>query len=136
MKEGTKLVFVSMLVFYFLLSLFQANIHLPSSPIYLFIVLLAGGLALLVTCPILNFLTIKCNFLTFLVMGTLLLTGVLYLMKMFMVDFAINDFVFEGLRSGSLEIKKFTAPPIVSIVLVSFLSSFLMSIYKELDRKQ
>jgi hypothetical protein len=53
-----------------------------------------------------------------------------------MVDFAINDFVFEGLRSGSLEIKKFTAPPIVSIVLVSFLSSFLMSIYKELDRKQ
>jgi hypothetical protein len=136
MKEGTKLVLVSMLVFYFFLSIFPASYHLPVSFIYLFSILFAGGLALLITCPILNFLTIKCNFLTFLVMGTLLLTGVLYLMKMFMIDFAINDFVFEGLRAANFEIKKITAPPIVAIVLVSFLSALLMSIYKELDRKQ
>jgi len=136
MKEGVKLALVGMLIFHFFASLFNEAIHLPVSFLYLFIILLIVGLVLLVVCPFLNFLTVKCNFITYVLMGTILLSGILYVLKMFMVDFAINDFVFEGLRSGSLEIKKFTAPPIVSIVLVSFLSSFLMSIYKELDRKQ
>jgi len=135
MKEGTKLVLVGMLILYFFMSLFNQAYYLPTSFLYLFIILLIGGIVLLAVCPFLNFLTVKCNFITFVLMGTILLGGVLYVLKMFMVDFAIEDFVFQELKIGTLQINEFTFTPILSIVSVSLLTSLLTGIYKELDRK-
>jgi len=95
MKEGTKLTLIGMLAYYFFMSLFKEAFQLPQSAMYLLVVLLAGGIVLVLVCPFLNFLTIKCNFITFLLMGTILLSGATYLMKLFMIDFAINEFVFS-----------------------------------------
>ena len=135
MKEGTKLILVGMLVLFFVLSLFGDAFQLPDSFLYLFLTLLAGGIGLLVACPILNFLTIKCNFITFLLMGTLLLTAILYLMNLVMTGFVVNEFMFQGLQLGSLQINEFNVIPIVSIAVASLLTSFITAIYKELDRK-
>jgi hypothetical protein len=135
MKEGTKLVLVGMLILYFFMSLFNQAYHLPESFLYLFVILLIGGIVLLAVCPFLNFLTVKCNFITFVLMGTILLGGILYVLKMFMVDFAIEEFVFQELKLGTLQINEFTFTPILSIVCVSLLTSLLTGIYKELDRK-
>ena len=136
MKEGVKLALVGMLIFHFFASLFNEAIHLPVSFLYLFIILLIVGLVLLVVCPFLNFLTVKCNFITYVLMGTILLSGILYVLKMFMVDFAIEEFLFNELKLGTLQINEFTVTPIISIIVVSFLTSFITAIYKELDRKQ
>ncbi|MGI6484443.1 MAG: hypothetical protein ACOX0R_02375 [Candidatus Dojkabacteria bacterium] len=136
MKEGVKLALVGMLVFHFFASLFNEAIHLPVSFLYLFIILLIVGLVLLVVCPFLNFLTVKCNFITYVLMGTIVLSGTLYILKMFMVDFAIEEFLFSELKLGTLQINEFTVTPIISIIVVSFLTSFVTAIYKELDRKQ
>lgn len=136
MKEGAKLLFVGMLILFFVLNLLPEAFHLPMSFIYLFMILFSGSLSLLLACPFLNFLTVKCNFITYLLMATIVLTGVLYLMKMFMIDFAVKEFIFTGLKLGNLEIKEFEVSPIISIVIVSFITSFLSGIYKELDRKQ
>jgi len=135
MKEGIKLALVGMLVFYFFMSLFNEAFHLPVSFPYLFIVLLIGGIVSLIVCPFLNFLTIKCNFITFVLMDTIILSGALYLLKMFMVDFAIDEFVFKELKLGTLQINEFTVTPIIAVVVVSFLTSFVIAVYKELDRK-
>ncbi len=135
MKEGTKLVLIGMLIQFFVLSLFKDAFHLPQSFLYLFLTLFAGGIALLAACPVLNFLTVKCNFITFLLMGTLVLTGVLYLMNLVMVDFAVNEFLFSGSKIGNIQINEFKVIPLVSIAIASFLTSFITSIYKELDRK-
>lgn len=136
MKEGTKLLFTGMLILFFVLSLLPEAFHLPISFIYLFTILFVGSLSLVLACPFLNFLTIKCNFLTYLLMGSIILTGILYIMKMFMIDFAINEFTFTGLKLGNFEIKEFEVSPIISIVIVAMLTSFLSALYKELDRKQ
>ena len=135
MKEGTKLVFVGMLVLFFVLSLFKEAFHLPVSFLYLFLTLLSGGIGLLLACPILNFLTVKCNFITFLLIGTLILTGILYLMNMVMVDFTVNEFLFSGLKIGNMQVNESKVIPIISIAIASLLTSFLTAIYKELDRK-
>ncbi len=135
MKEGTKLVLVGMLILYFFMSLFNQAYHLPESFLYLFVILLIGGIVLRGVCPFLNFLTVKCNFITFVLMGTILLGGILYVLKMFMVDFAIEEFVFQELKLGTLQINEFTFTPILSIVCVSLLTSLLTGIYKELDRE-
>lgn len=68
-------------------------------------------------------------------MGTIILGGVLYILKMFMVDFAINEFVFKEMQVGTFQINEFMVTPIISIVIVSFFTSFLTAIYKELDKK-
>lgn len=135
MKEGTKLVLVGMLSMYFVLSIFGEAFHLPVSFLYLFLTLLAGGLGLLIVCPLLNFLTIKCNFITFLLMGSLILIGILYLMHMVMVDFSVNEFLFSGVKLGNIQINEFNVIPIVSISVASLLTSFMIAVYKELDRK-
>ncbi len=135
MKEGTKLALVGMLSMFFVVSIFNEAFHLPVSFLYLLLSLLAGGLALLISCPLLNFLTIKCNFITFLLMGTLLLTGVIYLLNLVMVDFNVNEFVFSGIAFGNIKISEFEVIPIISISIASLLTSFITAIYKELDRK-
>lgn len=135
MKEGTKLVLVGMLALFFILSLFRDAFHLPESFLYLFLTLIAGGIALLLACPVLSFLTVKCNFITFLLMGTLILTGVLFLMNLVMVDFTVNEFQFAGSNIGNIQINEFKVIPLVSIAVSSFLTSIITAIYKELDRQ-
>ena len=135
MKEGTKLTLIGMLAYYFFMSLFKEAFQLPQSAMYLLIVLLVGGIVLVLVCPFLNFLTIKCNFITFLLMGTILLSGATYLMKLFMIDFAINDFVFNEMKLGTIQINEFLVSPIISVCVTSFFTSFLVGIYKELDRR-
>jgi len=80
-------------------------------------------------------LTVKCNFITFLLMGTLILTGVLLLMNLIMVGFTVNEFQFAGLKLGNVQINEFKVIPLVSIAIASFLASLLTAIYKELDRE-
>jgi len=135
MKEGSKLILVAMLAIFFVLSLFSDAFHLPESPLYLILTLLAGGIGLLLVCPLLDFLTVKCNFITFLLMGTIILTGVLYLMNLVMVDFTVNEFLFQGAKFGSIQISELNIISLVSIAIASFFSSFLVGVYKELDRK-
>lgn len=135
MKEGVKLTLVGMLVYYFFMSIFDQAFKLPTSSMYLLIVLLVGGIGLLFACPFLNFLTIKCNFLTYLLMGTIFLAGITFLLKMFMIDFSINEFLFNEMKLGTVQINEFKVSPLVSICVVSFLTSFVTGIYKELDKK-
>ena len=135
MKEGVKLTLIGMLVYYFFMSLFKEAFQLPTSATYLFIVLLVGGIGLLLACPFLNFPTIKCNFLTYLLMGTIFLGGITFLLKMFMIDFSIKEFVFNEMKLGTIQINEFNVSPLISISIMSFLTSFVTGIYKELDKK-
>jgi len=66
-------------------------------------------------------------------MTTLLLVGIIYLLKLFMVGFFIESYVFEGLNLGGLQISEFEVTPIISIVFFSVFSSFLCSVYRALE---
>lgn len=134
MKENTRNFFVNVLVIYFALDLVGKSIHVPSRVAYLIITVVLLSLALIVTPSILKFLTVKCNFITFFLMSSVLLVGVFYLLKAFMIDFSIDEFEFNGSDLGSLSINSFVVTPLISIVSTSILISLLMSVYKELDR--
>ncbi len=135
MKEGIKLFFVNILALFFVLSLFSESFHLPFSLIYLLATLSIGSVALIITCPFLNFLTVKCNFITYLLMGTIILGVFLYIMNLFMIDYAVKEFTFSGFTFGNFIFKEFEVLPIVSIAVASLSTTFLVAIYKELDRR-
>ena len=87
----------------------------------------------MVAGPLLKFLTIKANFPTHFLMSAILLVGVFFLLKIFMTGLYINDYVFEGISWGTIEIASFVVTPTITIVGVSLLSALICSIYKELD---
>ncbi|NMC09232.1 hypothetical protein GYA44_02815 [Candidatus Microgenomates bacterium] len=135
MKDGIKSFLVYILISYVVLDLFEAGIKVPESPLYLLATLAVLVIAMLMACPLLNFLTIKCQFLTYFLMSTLLLFGALYMLKLFMVDFYIEEFVFEGIEFGSILIKNLVFTPLISIALCSVILSFTTAIFRELDVK-
>ena len=62
----------TLLISYFVFTLFEQAVKLPQKFIYLVLVLLILSFTVMIACPLLNFLTIKCKFPTFLLMSTLL----------------------------------------------------------------
>jgi hypothetical protein len=133
MKETFKSLFVNLFIIYFVLSVLQGFV-LPTIPVYFIATLLILALTVMIVCPLLNFLTIKCKFPTFLLMSTLLLGGILFLLKTFMTDIYIEEYFFKDMSFGNIEIVGFVVKPMVSIAIFSFLTSLLSGIYRELDR--
>ena len=133
MKEVLRSLFVYSLILFFVFSFFSESFILPESTSYLVLTVLILGFTVMISCPLLEFLTIKCNFLTFFLMTTLLLVGIIYLLKLFMVGFFIESYMFGGLNLGGVQISEFEVTPIISIVFFSVFSSFLCSVYRALD---
>ena len=133
MKEVIRYIFVYSLILFFVFSFFADSFILPESSSYLILTILILSFTVMISCPLLSFLTIRCNFPTFFLMTALLLIGIIYLLKLFMVGFYIEAYTFQGLELGGLQISEFDVTPIISIVFFSVLSSFLCSIYKALD---
>lgn len=133
MKETIKSILVYTLIMYFVLNIFSAGIKLPTNSTYLILTLLMLGFTVMISCPLLSFLAIKCKFPTFFLMTVLLLVGILYVLKIFMIDFYIESFNFDGLELGTMQIKSFEVIPIFSIIISSIVSAFTCSIYRELD---
>jgi hypothetical protein len=135
MKDGLRSLLVYTLIIYFVLSIFGKGISLPENPTYLILTILMLSFTVMISCPLLSFLTVKCKFPTFLLMTTLLLIGIFYVLKLFMIDFYIDSYTFEGLELGTMQIKSFEVVPMLSIVLLSVVCSFFCAIYRELDSK-
>lgn len=133
MKQFIKSLFVYFFILYFVIGLFNKGIVLPTTSLYLVITLLILTFTVVISGPLLKFLTVKSNLFTHLIMSSILLIGVFFLLKIFMTGLYINTYVFTGVTWGTLEIASFTVSPTVSIIAVSIVSSLICSIYKELD---
>ncbi len=133
MKVGIKSLLVYVLIIFMFLNIFGEGIKLPSSGLYLAATIFLLALTIMIACPVLNFLTIKCKFPTFFLMSSLLLTGVFYLLKIFMTDFYLEEFMFEGMEIGTLVVKDFVVTPLITIIATSVSISLIAGIYRELD---
>lgn len=133
MKKGIKSFLVYFLIAFLVLKIFEEGIKVPGLTIYLIGTLALLSLTIMAVCPFLTFLTVKCKFLSFTLMSSLLLFGVFFLLKMFMTDFYIQDFQFYGLEVGSILIKGFMVTPIVTIGITSLVISILAGIFRGLD---
>ena len=58
---------------------------------------------------------------------------VLYGLKLFMIDFYIEEFLFEGFNLGFVQIESFDVIPIFTIFMLAFLVSLLSAFFKEMD---
>lgn len=122
-----------MLVSYLVLTLFK-GIQAPESPIYLIASLAILSFGMLLVSPILKFLTVRENFITTMIMSSLICIGMFFLLDSFMTDFYIESYTFEGMDMGSIVINGFEMTPIITMISAAVSTSFLGSLLFVLEK--
>ncbi len=110
------------------------GITLPKDIIYWFITMTAFAVAVLMHKPLLKFLTVKINFLTYLVASTILLFGVMVGLSYIMPEYYISATTIDGLTFGVLTIERFTMNTYISVAFASFISVLLVVILDSLNK--
>ncbi len=133
MKNFLKSLIVYFALLFLSVSLFNEGVVLPEEGLYFVMTILILALTVLISEPLLKFLTIKVNFLTMFLMSSLLLIGVFFLLKLFMTGFYINEYTFKEITLGTLNISSFIVKPILTIIFSSITSALFCSTFKSLD---
>lgn len=129
MKKGLFDLILYVFSFVFVMMFFP-SIKLPSDFLYSVVVFLAVGIGIMVSKPLLNFLTVKGVFLTRLIAVTLILFGVFFVLETFLPGFLVEKLVFKETDLGWLSLKSFEFDKIGVMVLVSFFTAFVSSVVK------
>ncbi len=133
MKKFFRNIIQFMLVSYLVLTL-SKGIQMPESILYITASLVILSLGMLLVSPFLKFLTVKENFITTMIMSTLILIGMFFLLDTFMIDFHIQNYTFEAINMGSLTINSFEVIPLITIGSASLAISFLGSLLFVLEK--
>ena len=122
-----------MLSAYFVITILK-GITIPTNVIYLVSTLVLLSLTVFISSKVLKFLTIKLNFITRLLMTSILSFGVFYILQEFMPGFKIEEYIFEGLNSGQIVIHTFNVTTTLTMVFGSVLFSFISSVLQSLEK--
>ncbi len=133
MKKFFRLLLQYMLATYFVITIFK-GVTIPTNSIYLIASLIGVSLSAFISTIILKFLTIKENFITSLLMTTLLCFGVFFILQEFMPGFVISDYTFEGINSGNLAIHSFIVTPVISMGILGFAFAFIGALIKAFEK--
>ncbi len=133
MKETVKSLFVYIFIFFLVLSVFK-GIVLPENLAYLLATLVILSLAMMIAKPFLTFLTIKVNFITLFLVGSLLIFGCMFLLDSLMTGFSVETEMFSGVTFGSIVINDFEMLPMISMAGVAVFGALMCSLFNELDK--
>ena len=122
-----------MLSAYFVITILK-GITIPTNVIYLVSTLVLLSLTVFISSKVLKFLTIKLNFITILLMTSILSFGVFYILQEFMPGFKIEEYVFQGLNSGQIVIHTFNVTTTLTMIFGSILFSFISSVLQSLEK--
>jgi uncharacterized membrane protein YvlD (DUF360 family) len=122
-----------LLIFFFTTDVFT-GIVMPTIPLYFILTLLVLSIGIMLVKPLLNFLTIKVNFLTFFLMTTLITIGITFLLRIFMTGFFVESSEFAGVYWDFLQINGFEISPIFTIILFAILSGFVSTLFYVLNK--
>ncbi|KUK77220.1 MAG: hypothetical protein XD93_0466 [candidate division WS6 bacterium 34_10] len=107
---------------------------MPNINLYYFATLFVLSIAIMMTEPFLKFLTIQINFLTYWLMSSLILTGITFLLRIFMTGFFVENTEFAGLSLSFVEINGFVLNPILTILVFSVTSGIISTLFYILEK--
>jgi uncharacterized membrane protein YvlD (DUF360 family) len=122
-----------LLIFFFTTTIFT-GIVMPIISLYFIATLVVLSIGIMLTRPLLGFLTIKVNFLTYLLMSSIITVGITFLLRIFMTGFFVENSYFNGASFDFLEINSFELNPILTIVLFGVVSAFISTLFYVLDK--
>lgn len=126
--------FQFMLVSFFVFNIVE-GITLPLNLMYYVASILILSITLLMVSPILDFLTIKENFITTFLMSSIVAFGMVFLLDLFMTGFYIDSYTFEGKDFGSLVVNSFEMTPVLISLISGILAGFVGSTLAMLEKR-
>lgn len=108
--------------------------ELPTDFMYLVMSLIALSVAIMLHRPVLKFLTVKINFITYFVTAFLLVAGTLYGLELFVPSLYINSSSFEAVNLQVITINAFEVSQIGTLIGVALVSSFLSALLESLKK--
>lgn len=133
MKETIKNLFLYILVFYFVISLFS-GITMPIDLVYVIATLVILSLAMMIAKPLLTFLTVRVNFLTLFLVGSVLVFSSMLLLESLMPGFTVSNDSFTGVTFGSIVVNDFEMTSMAVMAASSVIGAFLCSLFYTLDK--
>jgi hypothetical protein len=131
MKKTVYSILLYILAFTFSMSFFS-GVQLPSEPLYWLATVVIFAVVVLLHRPVLRFLTVKINFVTFLLSASLLSIGAFYALELVMPGFFIGVSSFDGISTGTVTINSFELTKVVTIVASSFVYGMVCSLMETL----
>lgn len=133
MKVHVKNFLISLLVFFFTTTIFT-GILIPPTDVNIISSLVVFSIAIMLAKPLLDFLTIKINFLTYFLMSSIVLICAVFLLSALMPGFLVDTTYFAGLDLSFVKIAEFEITPIFTNVFFSITSGFILTIFYSLEK--
>lgn len=131
-----KLVFsflLNILVISFVISIFK-GINLPTDSIYALVVYCALSIGIMLHKPVLKFLTVKINILTFWLAASIISLGVFYLLVTFLPGLEISESVIKQMNFGAVTIESFKLDMMLTMISSVLMSSFIAAVMETLKK--
>lgn len=133
MKKFFFSLLLNILVYSFVFNLLS-GVSLPKDPFYLVATYIALSIGIMLQKPVLKFLTVKINLLTYWLSASLISFGVLYLLVTFMPGLEIAETVVKEMSFGAIKVESFKLDimlTMIASVLVAGLISGIMEMLKK-----
>lgn len=133
MKKFFFSLLLNILVYSFVFNLFS-GISLPRDPFYLVITFIALSIGIMLQKPVLKFLTVKINLITYWLAASLISFGVLYLLVTFLPGLEIVETLVNEMSFGAIKIESFKLDIMLTMifsVIVAGLISGIMEMLKK-----
>ncbi|KKR06152.1 MAG: hypothetical protein UT34_C0001G0192 [candidate division WS6 bacterium GW2011_GWF2_39_15] len=133
MKKFFFSLFLNMVIFVAISNLFD-GFRLPGDFGYYMISLFGLSLAIMLHRPLLKFLTVKINFITYLLSGFLLVAGALYAMELFIPSLYLNASSFNEVNLQVITINAFTVSQFGTLIGVALAGASLSALLETLKK--
>jgi uncharacterized membrane protein YvlD (DUF360 family) len=131
MKKTIYSILLYILAFSFSIEFFN-GVSLPGEPLYWLATVVIFAIVVLLHKPVLKFLTIKINFVTFWLAAAILSAAAFYTLELIMPDFIVGVSSFEGLSTGSVTINSFELTELATMFVASFVYGGICSLMETL----
>lgn len=131
MRKTVYSILLYILVFSFTMSFFN-GVSLPVDPIYWVATAITFAAVVMLHRPVLRFLTVKINFVTFLLSASLLSIGAFYILELFMPEFMVEASTFSGFNAGTVTVSAFEFTRLTTIIVSSLVFAALCALMESL----
>ena len=133
MKKFFFSLFLNILVYSFVFSVFTGVI-LPKDVLYLIAVYISLSLGIMLQKPILKFLTVKTNLLTYWLSASLISFGVFYLLVTFLPGLEIVETTVKAMSFGAIKVESFKLDIMLTMISSVALAGLISGIMEMLKK--
>lgn len=133
MKKFIFSLLLNILILSFVFNIFK-GVVLPTDLLYSFLVYISISLAIMLHKPLLKFMTVKINVITYVLSASIISIGLMYALITFLPGFEIVETVVNEMHFGAITISSLVLDSMMTMISVAVVASLISSIMETLKK--